>query len=170
MTENNSNPKVHELTPEEKELEILRKKEKNINPLDRFVQEEEGMVVNKTSTKSVPKDMLEDDLNNQHDEGGYEGDDDDDEQDEADLVDFAADFSHSRDAVKALGGGRVGGYLIRFTNKHNPDLQGDYFTSDTDLGKHGQLPVLYHHEAELSFCSRSTRWLTAPLDHPNFPA
>ena len=154
MTVNNSNQKVHELTPEEKELEILRKKEKNINPLDRFVQEEEGMVVNKTSTKSVPQDMLEDDLNNQHDEGGYEGDDDDDEQDEADLVDFAADFSQSRDAVKALGGGRVGGYLIRFTNKHNPDLQGDYFTSDTDLGKHGQLPVLYHHGQDKSVGKR----------------
>ena len=35
--------------------------------------------------------------------------------------------------IKALGEGKVGGYLVRFTNAANPDLAGDYFTKDTDL-------------------------------------
>jgi phage head maturation protease len=35
-------------------------------------------------------------------------------------------------AVKALGEGRVGGYLITFSDAANPDLTGEYFTKDTD--------------------------------------
>ncbi len=48
-------------------------------------------------------------------------------------------------AVKALGDGRVGGYLVRYTSAETPDLQGDYFTADTELGFNDALPVLYHH-------------------------
>ena len=36
-------------------------------------------------------------------------------------------------AVKALGDGRVGGYLVRFTNPDEPDLEGDYFDASTDF-------------------------------------
>lgn len=51
--------------------------------------------------------------------------------------------------VKALEDGRVAGYLIKFTDKDRRDLQGEYFTTKTDLhtesfpiaGK----PMLYHH-------------------------
>jgi phage head maturation protease len=35
-------------------------------------------------------------------------------------------------AVKALGDGRVGGYLITFSDAASPDLTGEYFTKDTD--------------------------------------
>jgi hypothetical protein len=35
-------------------------------------------------------------------------------------------------AVKALGEGRVGGYLITFSDAASPDLTGEYFTKDTD--------------------------------------
>ena len=35
--------------------------------------------------------------------------------------------------VKALGGGKVGGYLVRFTDENHPDLDGDFFTKDTDF-------------------------------------
>lgn len=35
--------------------------------------------------------------------------------------------------VKALGGGKVGGYLIRFSGPDDPDLTGDFFTKDTDF-------------------------------------
>ena len=35
-------------------------------------------------------------------------------------------------AVKALGDGRVGGYLISFSDAASPDLTGEYFTKDTD--------------------------------------
>ncbi len=49
------------------------------------------------------------------------------------------------DAVKALGGGKIGGYLVRYTNEQTPDLVGDYFTEESELGYHMDLPVLYHH-------------------------
>lgn len=49
--------------------------------------------------------------------------------------------------VKALGDGRVGGYLVRFTGPRDPDLTGDFFSKDTDLGvEDGSiLPVYYNH-------------------------
>ena len=34
--------------------------------------------------------------------------------------------------VKSLGGGRVGGFLVRFTDQDNLDLEGDYFDETTD--------------------------------------
>jgi HK97 family phage major capsid protein len=50
--------------------------------------------------------------------------------------------------VKALGTeGRVGGYLVVWGDASQPDLQGEYFTPDTDLGLdwYPRRPVLYHH-------------------------
>jgi len=47
--------------------------------------------------------------------------------------------------VKALGDGRVGGYLVRFTSADSPDLTGDYFTAATDFGEHDTAPVFYQH-------------------------
>lgn len=51
------------------------------------------------------------------------------------------------DQVKALGDGKLGGYLVRFTSEQDPDLVGDYFTKDTDLGVESgdRLSVYYHH-------------------------
>lgn len=37
-------------------------------------------------------------------------------------------------ALKALDNGKVGGYLVRFTDPNRPDLEGDYFDSSTDFG------------------------------------
>ena len=47
--------------------------------------------------------------------------------------------------VKALGNGKVGGYLVRYSQANSPDLVGDYFTDKSDLGTQTSLPVLYHH-------------------------
>jgi HK97 family phage major capsid protein len=47
--------------------------------------------------------------------------------------------------IKALGEGKVGGYLIRFSTATDPDLTNDYFTKDTDLHFPSDLPVLYNH-------------------------
>jgi len=49
--------------------------------------------------------------------------------------------------VKALGDGRIGGYLVRFTTPKDPDLTGDFFSKDTELGvaDGGSLPVFYDH-------------------------
>jgi phage head maturation protease len=50
-------------------------------------------------------------------------------------------------AVKALGGGKVGGYLVLFSGPDDPDLQGDYFTKSTDfkLRNGRELDILYRH-------------------------
>lgn len=47
--------------------------------------------------------------------------------------------------VKALGEGRVGGYLIRFSGPDDPDLSGEYFAPDTDYGEADRVGVYYHH-------------------------
>lgn len=51
-------------------------------------------------------------------------------------------------AVKALDEqGRIGGYLVVWGGAAQPDLQGEYFTPDTELGLdwYPRRPVLYHH-------------------------
>ena len=47
--------------------------------------------------------------------------------------------------VKALGGGKVGGYLVRFTSDDEPDLEGEYFDSRTWYGDTSTTPVYYSH-------------------------
>ena len=47
--------------------------------------------------------------------------------------------------VKALGEGRVGGYLVRFTTPEEPDLTGDYFDAATDYGLADKTAVYYAH-------------------------
>jgi len=47
--------------------------------------------------------------------------------------------------VKALGGGKIGGYLVRFTTEDDPDLEGEFFTRDTDFGDAQSAPVYYQH-------------------------
>ena len=37
-------------------------------------------------------------------------------------------------AIKSLDNGRIGGYLVMFSNAKSPDLAGDFFTADTDFG------------------------------------
>lgn len=53
-------------------------------------------------------------------------------------------------AIKTVGDaaeGRVGGYLVVWGNPSQKDLQGEYFTPESDLGLswYDQRPVLYHH-------------------------
>jgi HK97 family phage major capsid protein len=47
--------------------------------------------------------------------------------------------------VKALEGGKVAGYLVRYSNPDEPDLTGDYFVPETDFGDFKSSPVLYQH-------------------------
>lgn len=57
------------------------------------------------------------------------------------------------DEVKALGEGRSGGYLVRFSSPDDPDLAGDYFTRETDFGFGDKdtltTPVWFHHRLPL---------------------
>lgn len=48
-------------------------------------------------------------------------------------------------AIKAMGGGKLGGYLVRFTTDAEPDLEGEYFDKATDFGPHTTTQVLYQH-------------------------
>jgi HK97 family phage major capsid protein len=53
-----------------------------------------------------------------------------------------------RTAAKALNdSGRIGGYLVVWGDPSRPDLQGEYFTPESDLGLdwYPRRPVLYHH-------------------------
>ena len=51
----------------------------------------------------------------------------------------------SGNAVKALGNGKVGGYLVLFGSADQTDLTGDYFTKATDFGGAVSSPVLWQH-------------------------
>lgn len=48
-------------------------------------------------------------------------------------------------AVKALGDGKLGGYLVVFGSPDATDLEGDYFTKDTEFGDAAETAVYYHH-------------------------
>lgn len=49
------------------------------------------------------------------------------------------------DTVKALGDGKIGGYLVRFSGPKDPDLEGEFFTKDTAFGPAKQSVVYYQH-------------------------
>ena len=59
-------------------------------------------------------------------------------------------------AIKALGDGKVGGYLVKFTDADNPDLEGDFFTKDTDfdLEDGDRATVYYHHGLDETLSNR----------------
>lgn len=54
-------------------------------------------------------------------------------------------------AVKARVDGHVGGYLVLFSDEDTPDLDGDFFTKDTDFGfepgERKKTPVWFNHRA-----------------------
>lgn len=49
--------------------------------------------------------------------------------------------------IKSLGGNRIGGHAVIFTDENRPDLQGDFFTKATDffIDDESRVPILYHH-------------------------
>jgi len=51
-------------------------------------------------------------------------------------------------SAKAMGDGRVGGYLVRFTGPEEKDLERDYFDKETDYGPHRRSLVFYHHGSD----------------------
>ena len=48
-------------------------------------------------------------------------------------------------AVKALGNGKVGGHLVRFTDENELDLEREFFDATTDYGKAATSAVYYNH-------------------------
>ena len=47
--------------------------------------------------------------------------------------------------IKALGNGKIGGHLVLFGSPDDLDLEDDFFTAETNFGKHTTTPVLYSH-------------------------
>jgi HK97 family phage major capsid protein len=60
-------------------------------------------------------------------------------------IDMDDELVLSGSEIKALGNGKVGGYLVRYSTKDDPDLTDDFFTKDTNLVIPENLPVIYHH-------------------------
>lgn len=58
------------------------------------------------------------------------------------------------DTVKALGDGRIGGYLVRFSGPKDPDLQGEFFTRDTAFGPAKSSVVYYQHAQDARLGAR----------------
>lgn len=69
-------------------------------------------------------------------------------------------------AVKALGGGKVGGYLVLFSTEKDPDLEGDYFTKSTDffIDSGDKRPILYRHGVHPLIKSRQLGKATLTID------
>jgi len=61
---------------------------------------------------------------------------------ELDPDDVLVTYGH---AVKALGAGRIGGYLVHFGSEKSVDLDDDFFTADTDFGPHETSMTFYDH-------------------------
>lgn len=71
---------------------------------------------------------------------------------ESKAIDFDTALIAFGGEVKSLDDGRIGGYLVRFSDADNPDLTGDFFTNDTDFGFAESLtsPVYLNHTLPLS--------------------
>lgn len=69
-------------------------------------------------------------------------------------------------AVKALGNGKVGGYLVKFSGPQDPDLQRDYFTKETEFFiESGDVrPILYRHGAHPVIKSKKLGKATLTID------
>ena len=67
---------------------------------------------------------------------------DDDWQDDADDAKL---LTLPGRTIKALGDGRIGGYLVTFGTPDTPDLEGDHFTKETDFGPLKTSLVMYQH-------------------------
>jgi HK97 family phage major capsid protein len=51
--------------------------------------------------------------------------------------------------IKNLGDGKVGGYLVTFSDENSPDLVGDFFTKNTNFGEATTSPVWFNHRLPL---------------------
>lgn len=73
-------------------------------------------------------------------------------------------------SVKALGDGRIGGYLVRFGSPEDTDLENEFFDPATEFG-HPEalqagtldLPVLYHHGQDATLKTRILGRLRAKM-------
>jgi hypothetical protein len=71
-------------------------------------------------------------------------------------------------SIKALGDGKVGGYLVLFTDETSPDLAGDFFTKSTDFDFDDDATirsqVYYHHGQDSTLKARKFGKATLKMD------
>lgn len=69
-------------------------------------------------------------------------------------------------AIKALGDGKIGGYLVHFTDADNPDLQDDFFTKDTNFAVDtgDRVAIYYNHGIDPVMKKRQLGRGTVTLD------
>ena len=70
------------------------------------------------------------------------------------------------DSVKAMGEGKIGGYLVRYSTPKDPDLTDDFFDKDSDLGVEpgNNMPVYYQHGYDNHFKNRKIGKAKATYD------
>ncbi|MCH7909715.1 MAG: hypothetical protein IIB38_08875 [Candidatus Hydrogenedentes bacterium] len=51
-------------------------------------------------------------------------------------------------AIKNLGGGKIGGLLVRFGDVDNTDFYEDFYTKDTNFGSAKTSPILWQHSMD----------------------
>jgi len=91
----------------------------------------------------------------------------DHDQQEADKsMDANGEIAFYGSAVKALGEGRVGGYLVIFSGPDAPDLEGDYFTKETNffIEQGDKKPILYRHGKHKTIKDRVLGRATLTID------
>lgn len=62
-------------------------------------------------------------------------------------LDAATELAFFGGAVKAVGGGKIEGYLVRFGSPKDTDAEGEYFSKSTDfdIQEGAQASIYYHH-------------------------
>lgn len=64
--------------------------------------------------------------------------------------------------LKMLDNGKLGGYAVLFSDRHSPDLEGDFFTKDTDFGlrngERSDVPIFYQHGYDEQLKSTQLGW------------
>jgi hypothetical protein len=68
------------------------------------------------------------------------------------------------EAVKALGDGKLGGYLVRFSSDDEPDLTDEFFTRETDYGDADKSAVYYNHGLDPVIKKRRLSTATLKMD------
>ena len=57
--------------------------------------------------------------------------------------------------IKALGDGKIGGYLVRYSTANDPDLTKDYFDAKSEIVVPDAIPLLYNHGMDSTLKKRT---------------
>lgn len=57
--------------------------------------------------------------------------------------------------IKALGDGKIGGFLVRYSTANDPDLTKDYFDAKSEIVVPDAIPLLYNHGMDSTLKKRT---------------